>query len=107
MKGNGVFNSILERMIGERIHVELKDDGVSVEGFLVDFDEKMNLVLEAADETHNGRQRIRYGRILIRGSSIVSVRPAANPLFPEKRDYLLNPAAGKPILEDLIEILAP
>ena len=82
MKGKGVFNSILERMIGERIHVELKDDGVSVEGCLVDFDEKMNLVLEAADEIHNGRQRIRYGRLIIRGSSIVSVRPAANPAFP-------------------------
>jgi len=82
MKGNGVFNSILERMIGERIHVELKDDGVSVEGFLVDFDEKMNLVLEAAEEIHNGHQRIRYGRVIIRGSSIVSVRPAANSAFP-------------------------
>jgi len=81
MKGNGVFNSILERMIGERIHVELKDDGVSVEGFLVDFDEKMNLVLEAAEEIH-GHQRIRYGRLIIRGSSIVSVRPAANSAFP-------------------------
>ena len=82
MKGNGVFNSILERMIGERIHVELKDDGVSVEGFLVDFDEKMNLVLEAAEEIHNGHQRIRYGRVIIRGSSIVSVRPTANSAFP-------------------------
>ena len=82
MKRNGVFNSILERMIGERIHVELKDDGVSVEGRLVDFDGKMNLVLEAADEIHNGRQRIRYGRVIIRGSSIVSVRSAANPAFP-------------------------
>ena len=82
MKGNGVFNSILERMIGERIHVELKDDGVSVEGRLVDFDEKMNMVLEAAEEIHNGHQRIRYGRVIIRGSSIVSVRPAANSAFP-------------------------
>jgi len=82
MKGNGVFNSILERMIGERIHVELKDDGVSVEGFLVDFDEKMNMMLEAAEEIHNGRQRIRYGRLTIRGSSIVSVRPVANSTFP-------------------------
>ena len=32
MERNGVFNPILSRMLGERIHVELKDDGVSVEG---------------------------------------------------------------------------
>ena len=93
MKRNGVFNSILERMIGERIHVELKDDGVSVEGFLVDFDEKMNLVLEAADEIHNGHQKIRYGRVIIRGSSIIIVSSAENPTSSEKHYRLINPAS--------------
>ena len=73
MERNGVFNLILSRMLGERIHVELKDDGVSVEGRLVGFDEKMNLVLEEAEEIFNGHPTIRYGRLIIRGSSIVSI----------------------------------
>jgi len=35
---NGVFNPILSKMLGERIHVELMDDGVSVEGRLIGFE---------------------------------------------------------------------
>ena len=35
---NGVFNLILSKMLGERIHVELMDDGVSVEGRLIGFE---------------------------------------------------------------------
>jgi len=73
MERNGVFNPILSRMLGERIHVELKDGGVSVEGRLVGFDGKMNLVLDEAEEIFNGHPTIRYGRLIIRGSSIVSI----------------------------------
>ena len=73
MERNGVFNPILSRMLGERIHVELKDGGVSVEGRLAGFDEKMNLVLDEAEEIFNGHPTIRYGRLIIRGSSIVSI----------------------------------
>ena len=76
MERNGVFNLILSRMLGERIHVELKDDGVSVEGRLAGFDEKMNLVLDEAEEIFNGHPTIRYGRLIIRGSSIVSINSA-------------------------------
>jgi len=54
---------ILSRMPRERNRVELKDDGVPVEGRLTGFDEKMNLVLEDEYPT------IRYGRLIIRGSS--------------------------------------
>jgi len=73
MGRNGVFNQILLRMHGEKIHVELKDDGISIEGRLASFDEKMNLILEEAEEIFNGHPTVRYGRLIIRGSAIVSI----------------------------------
>ena len=76
MRGNSVFSMVLEKMLGERIHVELKDNGVSVEGHLVGFDEKMKLMLEEAEEVFDGHPAVRYGRLIIRGSSIVSIRHA-------------------------------
>ena len=76
MRGNRVFSMVLEKMRGERIRIELKDDGISIEGRLADFDEKMNLVLEEAEEIFNGHPAVRYGRLIIRGSSIVSIRRA-------------------------------
>jgi small nuclear ribonucleoprotein (snRNP)-like protein len=77
MKRNNVFNPILSRMLGERIHINLRDDGVSVEGRLVSFDEKMNLVLEEAEGIFDGHPTVRYGRLIVRGSSIVSIYRAS------------------------------
>jgi len=69
------FLTLLERMRGERIRAELWD-GTSVEGRLLGFDERANIVLDEAEEFFNGLLRTRHERLIIRGSSIVSIRRA-------------------------------
>jgi small nuclear ribonucleoprotein len=54
---------VLEAAVGDQVVVTLKDGEVH-EGALVGYDQHMNLVVEAADNT-----------TIIRGDNVVSIRP--------------------------------
>ena len=76
MDESGVLAAALQKMLGGKVHVELKDGGGVVEGRLAAYDGWMNLVLDGAEAAFDGGGRIRYGRLIIRGSSIRTIRGA-------------------------------
>jgi small nuclear ribonucleoprotein (snRNP)-like protein len=61
----------LERTLPRRATLSLKD-GRTLVGRLVGLDEQLNLVLDDAEESGGDVAR-RLGRVVVRGSSIVSV----------------------------------
>ncbi|MCI4360723.1 MAG: LSM domain-containing protein [Thermoplasmata archaeon] len=63
--------SLLERMLQQRVSIRLKD-GYEIGGRLIGADEHLNLVLDEAQVTLDGATR-RLGRIVLRGSSVVSL----------------------------------
>ncbi len=62
---------LLERLLQQRVSLLLKDGG-EISGRLVGADEHLNLVLDEAQVTQVDATR-RLGRIVVRGSSIVSL----------------------------------
>jgi len=73
--------ALLERFLDQRVTLVLKDARELV-GKLIGADEHMNLVLDDADETAADVRR-HLGRVVLRGSNVVSVHgpaaPAARP----------------------------
>ena len=61
----------LEKSVNQQLILLLKD-GRKIEGKLLGFDEYMNLVLGEVEETKNDAKR-RLGKIILRGSNVVSV----------------------------------
>lgn len=70
----GTPTQLLERLVREPVLVELKDDR-TVAGRLLGADEHMNLVLEDAQE-RTGESSRRLGRVVVRGSNVVSLSTA-------------------------------
>jgi len=66
---NAEILTVLSRFKGRRITVELKEPPKIV-GKLVDFDWKMNLLLEDAEECYGDDPVTRYGIVLVRGNMI-------------------------------------
>jgi len=62
---------LLEKSINQQLTLLLKD-GRSIDGKLLGFDEYMNLVLDEVEETKDDTKR-RLGRIILRGSNVVSI----------------------------------
>jgi small nuclear ribonucleoprotein len=75
-------HALLERMLQQRIILQLKDSRV-LTGRLLGADEHMNLVLDEVEETTADVSR-RLGRVVLRGSNVVSLHsPAgASPRSP-------------------------
>lgn len=61
----------LERTLPRRATLALKD-GRTLVGRLVGLDDQLNLVLDEAEES-GGEQTRRLGRVVVRGSSLVTV----------------------------------
>ncbi|MFI5415325.1 MAG: LSM domain-containing protein [Candidatus Lutacidiplasmatales archaeon] len=61
----------LERTLPRRATLALKD-GRTLVGRLVGLDDQLNLVLDEAEES-GGEQNRRLGRVVVRGSSLVTV----------------------------------
>ncbi len=61
----------LEKSLNQKLSLLLKD-GRTVEGKLLGFDEYMNLVLDEVEEIKDDQKR-RLGRIILRGSNVVSI----------------------------------
>lgn len=62
---------LLERLVQQRVVLLLKD-GRQFAGRLVGLDDHLNLVLDEAEETRDDARR-RLGRVVVRGSNVVSV----------------------------------
>ncbi|MBP1448991.1 MAG: small nuclear ribonucleoprotein (Sm) [Thermoproteus sp.] len=64
---------MLSKMVNRVVVARLKGD-VTVRGVLSIYDSCMNLVLDDAEEIdRSGNSKMKYGRILIRGSQIIYV----------------------------------
>jgi small nuclear ribonucleoprotein len=62
---------VLEKAVNQKLLLLLKD-GRHIEGKLQGYDEYMNLVLDEVEETKDETKR-RLGRIILRGSNVVSI----------------------------------
>lgn len=65
---------LLRENLGKTVLIKLKWNRI-VKGKLVNFDQKMNLVLEEAVETFDNGQTSDLGYILIRGDTIIIMSP--------------------------------
>jgi small nuclear ribonucleoprotein len=71
-------SSVLERVLPQKVVLHLKD-GRQFAGRLVGIDEHLNLVLEDTEETGPETTR-RLGRVVLRGSNIVSMQALGTPV---------------------------
>jgi len=62
----------LNSSIGDKVLVKLKGDK-SIRGVLKTFDVHLNLVLEEAEELENNETKTKFGKIMIRGDSVISI----------------------------------
>lgn len=62
---------VLERAVQQRVELRLKDNR-TISGRLLGVDEHLNLVLDEAEE-RSAEQSRRLGRVVLRGSSVVSL----------------------------------
>ena len=65
---------LLNESLGKEILVVLKGD-VQVRGTLKAFDIHMNLNLENANELVDGEMKTNYGKVLLRGDSVILISP--------------------------------
>jgi len=65
-------NDLLEASINRDVSLLLKD-GRILKGKLVGFDQYMNIVMDDAMEEKEGQEARRLGRVVVRGSTIVSI----------------------------------
>lgn len=65
---------LLNESLGREILVVLKGN-VQVRGTLKAFDIHMNLNLENANELVNGEMKTNYGKVLLRGDSVILISP--------------------------------
>lgn len=62
---------VLEKAVNQKLLLLLKD-GRHIDGKLLGYDEYMNLVLDEVEEIKDDNKR-RLGRIILRGSNVVSI----------------------------------
>jgi small nuclear ribonucleoprotein len=74
---------LLERIVDQRVTLRLKDSR-ELAGRLLGLDDHMNLVLDEVEETSAEGSR-RLGRVLVRGSNVISLTASAG-LPPQKRN---------------------
>ena len=62
---------VLEKSINQKLALLLKD-GRRIDGKLLGYDEYMNLVMDDVEESKDDNKR-RLGKIILRGSNVVSI----------------------------------
>jgi small nuclear ribonucleoprotein len=72
----------LERIVDQKVSLRLKDTR-ELAGRLLGLDDHMNLVLDDVEETTTEGSR-RLGRVLVRGSNVISLTASAG--LPPKRN---------------------
>ncbi len=73
---------LLERMVQQKVALRLKD-GRELVGRLVAADEHMNVVLDEAEEVQSDSRR-RLGRVVLRGSNVVSLNAPGGASAPSR-----------------------
>ncbi len=73
---------LLERVLQQKVVLRLKD-GRELTGRLVGVDEHMNVVLDDAEEVR-GEVRRRLGRVILRGSNVVSLTAPPGAAAPSR-----------------------
>ena len=63
---------MLNESIGKEILVLLKGE-TSIRGTLKAFDVHLNLVLDNAEKLENGEAKTKYGKVMLRGDSVVLI----------------------------------
>ena len=63
---------MLNEAIGKEILIFLKGDA-SIRGTLKAFDVHLNLVLDNAAKLENGEPKTKYGKLMVRGDSVVLI----------------------------------
>jgi small nuclear ribonucleoprotein len=71
---------VIERVVNQRVVLLLKD-GRQFAGRLLGLDEHLNLVLDETEETRDDARR-RLGRVVVRGSNVVSLHAPGGPAAP-------------------------
>jgi small nuclear ribonucleoprotein len=65
---------MLNESIGKEVMVLLKGN-ISVRGTLKAFDVHMNIVLESAEQLENGEMKTKFGKVMLRGDSVILISP--------------------------------
>ncbi|MBU2099963.1 small nuclear ribonucleoprotein [Candidatus Micrarchaeota archaeon] len=65
---------LLNEAVGKEVLVVTKGD-LSFRGTLKAFDVHMNIVLENAEELQNGETKKKYGKLMIRGDTVILISP--------------------------------
>jgi len=63
---------MLNEAIGKEVLILLKGN-VSLRGTLKAFDVHLNLVLDSAEMLENGETKTKYGKLMVRGDSVVLI----------------------------------
>ena len=65
---------LLNESLGKEVLVVTKGD-LNFRGTLKAFDVHMNLVLENAEELVNGETKKKYGKLMLRGDTVILISP--------------------------------
>ncbi len=65
---------LLNDAIGKEVLVLLKGNN-QIRGTMKAFDVHMNLVLENAEQLENGEAKTKYGKLMVRGDSVILISP--------------------------------
>lgn len=65
---------LLNDAIGKEVLVVLKGN-VQVRGTLKAFDVHMNIVLENSEQLENGSAKMKFGKLMLRGDSVIMISP--------------------------------
>ncbi len=66
---------LLNEALGREVLIQLKN-GMQIRGTLLAFDAHMNLTLDNAEEIEGTETKRRFGKILIRGDTVILVSPS-------------------------------
>jgi small nuclear ribonucleoprotein len=65
---------LLNESLGKEVLVVTKGD-LNFRGTLKAFDVHMNIVLENAEELQNGETKKKYGKLMLRGDTVILISP--------------------------------
>ncbi len=65
---------LLNESVGKEVLVVIKGN-INFRGTLKAFDVHMNIVLENAEELENGETKKKYGKLILRGDTVILISP--------------------------------